>query len=183
MHECAGDRHPLHLSTGQLMGVVVCAIQKPQPIEHGVDPDQTVSIGDPIQAEWQRNVLSDRQRGEQMEELEHRGQSGSTQSGQGCVGRLLDLDPLEADLALVRAIEEAGQLEQGALATATGSHERNPFSALEAHGHAIDGANLLVTGLKGPDDIFEDEYQGASFLRGWSFAPRTSLIEIEPTCP
>jgi len=131
----AGDRDPLLLAARQLVG-------EAQPVAVQVDLCQRrqrqpprLAGPDAVQLQRQADVLRCREAGQQVQVLEDVADPAAAQRRQRHPAAGAQRRALHHDLAPGRAVQPAGQVEQGGLARARRSHHRHQLALLDGQRH------------------------------------------------
>ncbi len=148
-----GDRDPLLLATGHLVGIAVGQLVQPQLVQ-GADGGPP-GLADPAAVELEReaDVLGRGERRDEVEVLEDHADPAATQRGE--VGRAQRRGRLAVDLdaASGRQVEGAREVEQGRLAAAAGAHDRDELTGLDGEAHAVEGAHRGGSGAVDAVDV------------------------------
>ena len=150
------DRHALLLASGELVRAMIEPVGKAHQLKLGDGEFMSLGSGHALVEEWDLDVLDDGEFADQVERLEHESDATSPGAAQGGVIEGCHVEPLEAIAPGSRAIEAAQNVHQGALAAATGSHDREVLA----------GGNLEIDAPKGFD---QDRSVGLEVVLGDRF--------------
>jgi hypothetical protein len=143
-HHGPCDGHPLLHATRQFARAFVHGLTQADRVQHGPG---LVALpgGHPALAHQGRqgHVLQRSERRQQVVELEHKAQRGATAQRQGLVidpHHLFAFDPVAAR---GHALEQAQDVQQGALARPGGTDEGHQFTAGDVERHAVQHLRLV----------------------------------------
>lgn len=140
----SGDRHALTLAATQLIRPMVGVFRKADDIEEVCDASLPLFTRQ-ILAVKQRifDVFGGREHGQQIERLEDEADGSRAQVGQ-LVGRpSTDILVVDIDLAAGWRVNAADQIQQGGLATARRSGDRQKNPGIEGQGNILQGLDFL----------------------------------------
>ncbi len=132
MDDRARDRGALHLTAGDLRGIGFRFFENADRRERGPHAIVHFALIAPLQDQRQTDVLGDRHRGQQIEELKDRADAIAAQRGQRIVRKIGRRPSVDFDRPGARQIDTAHEVEQRALPAAAGPDERDQFA--RAHG-------------------------------------------------
>ena len=140
--ERAGDRDALLLAAGELRGTVAQAVLEPDPrrdLAHGRAPRAAA-----VQPQRQADVLRDRERGQQVEGLEHEPDPLAPQDRQPPLAEPRQVGVAERDGAGGGPVEPRRDVEERALAGARRAHDRGERPSRELDADAVEGDDGAV---------------------------------------
>ncbi|MBV6428065.1 MAG: hypothetical protein KIPDCIKN_02590 [Haliscomenobacter sp.] len=111
-----GYRNTLLLAAGKLPGFVVDAASQPEIIQQLFGTRFSVGLGLASDKGWNAYIFQRSKLGQQVMELENESDMFVPESGQPRCVQLGDRFPIDADLAFVRLVERAQDMQQGAFA-------------------------------------------------------------------
>lgn len=138
----AGDRDPLPLTSGELVGAVPETVPEPDGGEDVLGPAPV----DPAARELQRQhgVLRDRQRLQQVVLLEHEAHPATPEACQLRLAAARQLRAVHPYDPAVRPVQTGRALEQRGLARPRGPHHRGESAPAEAQGDPVQGGHGTV---------------------------------------
>ncbi len=116
--ERAGQGDPLPLAAGELVRAVPHAVVEPHRRQRRLRPPLAVGAGDPVDPERILHVLERGEHRQEVEGLEHEAQLAPPQARLLRRGQGGQIGAREQDLALVRLVQAAEQVQQARLAAA-----------------------------------------------------------------
>src|SRR4051794_2258614 len=150
-----GDGDPLLLAPGQPGRQVVAPMTQ---------ADLGQELGHPLLALGRRltggherglDVVGGRQRGDQVEVLEHEADVVAPEAGAGALVHGPEVATVELEGAAGGAVEGAEQLQHGALAGAAGTLDGHELAGPDLDVHAVDGGHLRGPGAEDPPHVGE----------------------------
>ena len=159
-----GDGHPLLLAAGQLVGEPRAV---PVEVHFGQcgegEPARLAHTGT-VEFQRKRDVLRGGEAGQQVEVLEDVADAAAAQCGQGAPAGASECRAVDEDLALGRAVQATGQVEQGRLARPGRAHDGDQLAGPDGQGDAGQGVDGGVAGAVGAVDVaqFEDAHRATS---------------------
>ena len=152
--EGAGDRHPLLLAAGQLVGQVVALLGQADQVEDLGDLGADYVLGAPDHLEGEGHVLVDGLVGEQLEVLEHAADVAS-QIGDLPTVQVGDVLARHPDAALLRLLLLEQQTDEGGLARARRPHEEDELTLLDVGADVAQCDDVALVGL---GDVLEPDH-------------------------
>ena len=140
--ERPGDRHSLLLAAGELRGTMAQALLQPNARRDVADGRAPRAAA--IEAQRQGDVLGDRERGQQVEGLEHEPDALAPQDRQAPLAEACQVGVAERDGAGGRPVESGRDVEERALAGARRAHDRGERPSRELDADAVEGDNGAV---------------------------------------
>ncbi|GAA4579628.1 hypothetical protein GCM10023194_05710 [Planotetraspora phitsanulokensis] len=117
--ERAGDGDALLLPAGQLSGPVAHPPRQPHPLDHRGDEGVVGPVT--AQPERQRDVLQDRESGQQVEPLEHEADTLPAQPGERLLPHPGDLAPFQGDRSRGGPVQPGRAVEERTASSRTAS--------------------------------------------------------------
>src|SRR6266542_1075675 len=145
-HQCSGDGYPLLLATGEPGRTLLGQVGYAHPFQRRHHPRPALAPGQPALPVHQghRHVLRRGQVFEQEEALEHKAELGAAQRRGPAFGQPGDVPPAEGVPAAVRAVEQADQAQQRALAGARATQDGHALSTVDGQVHAFENTPRLA---------------------------------------
>ncbi|GAB3801642.1 hypothetical protein GCM10027605_19510 [Micromonospora zhanjiangensis] len=113
-----------------------------------------------VQLQWQRDVLPGGQAAQQVEILEDVADAAPAQLGQRPAAQRPQLTALHQDPPRRRAVQPAGQVQQGRLARAGGTHHGDQFARPDGETHPGQRMHGRGAGAVGPVHVPQVEHLG-----------------------
>ena len=141
-HEGAGDGDALFLSAGELARQMVGAVAQADEVQGGGDLFAALGTAQLGEQQRQFHIFGGGEHGDQVEGLEDEadvlvapvGELGFVEAG--------DIHALHMAFAAGRAVHAGNDVEQGGLAGAGGSHERQKLAGRDLKRHVVEGGDL-----------------------------------------
>src|SRR6266511_3326399 len=154
--ERAGDRHPLLLAAGELLGPEAEPVAQPDAFQQGTGALVGGVAGGAGEVAGQLDVLGDGERRQQVEVLEDEAEAAGAQARQAPLGGAGDVQAVHLDDAGGGAQHGAEHQQQGGLAAAGRAHEQHHLAGVDVQVDAADGGHgqlPLPEGLGEPGDV------------------------------
>ena len=126
----------LLLSAGKLGRAVLHAVAQAEQVEQFFRAPLRVAHGFACELHRQQDVFQRRQRRDQVEELEDEADLLVANFGELVFAHARDVDAVDLDFAMRRAVQPADQTEQGAFAAAGRSDDADDFPRVNVHIHS-----------------------------------------------
>jgi hypothetical protein len=136
--ERAGQRDPLLLAAGQLVGVAVLLGPQSDQVQHVAGAGAALGARPAAQLEPEGHVVEHGQVREQAVGLEHHAHVALVG---GHVGQVLAADPNRPGVRLLQTGEDA---QRGRLATARGSEEHDELAGVQVQVQPVEGVHVAV---------------------------------------
>src|SRR5690606_9235576 len=164
-HQCrlrdqgAGHRRTLALAAGKLMRSMREARTQAHPFEQIARPP--LGLGGTLASHQQRHghILERRELRQQVMELVHETQLVVAQRAALALAELVDVAPGHLDGALVGPVKAAQHLQQGGLARAGSTHNRDTLTARDRQFNPGEHCQLAAAFAKAAPDITRRQYQ------------------------
>ena len=128
MNDRAGNGRALHFSARHLRGIGV---------QSGLDSDQGAELPSlaldlcrtvTVEQQRQGDVLGQRQRRQQIEELEDEAEPTATDERQLVIAQGRQVDPTQPDMSAVRLVHCPTEMQEGRLAASRRAHQRDELA-------------------------------------------------------
>lgn len=116
MNKGARDCCPLLFAAAQLMDEVRRAIGKADEREQLLRPRRRLSRCNPLEQQWQADILERVHRWQEIEKLKHKSEPAPAKVRQGSVVRGRQIQAVDDNLARGRPIQPGNEMEEGAFA-------------------------------------------------------------------
>ena len=169
----AGDRDPLALPAGELVGTVIGTRREVEALQCTRHPLAALGRLDPGQHQRQADVLGRGQARHQVEELEYETDLVATLDGARRAVERGDVGPVEQVAPPARAIEQADDVEQRRFAGAGRPHDRQVVAGGDPQVDVAQRVHRLLADLEVAADPGELEHHGVAGA-GTTAAPATT---------
>ena len=146
MDQRAGDRGALHFAAGDLLRVVRQPMRDADALGERPRAAFRLLVLHAREQAGQRDVVADRQRRQQVEELEDEADLLAAHPRQLVVAHRRQIAIVERQRAARRAIHRAAQVQQRRLAAARRPHQRDEVAGLDLERHAGERGHPRFTG-------------------------------------
>ena len=141
-HHRAGDRDPLPLAAGHLVGEVPGPVAEAELVQ-GLERGQVrLAHGGAVELERQRHVLRRGEPGQQVEVLEDVADRAAAQLGLGAAGHPQRVLAVDEDGARGRLLQRAGDRQQRGLAGPGRAHDGDHLAGLDGEGDVAQRLHL-----------------------------------------
>src|SRR5581483_4342371 len=141
MDDRARDGGALQLAAGELRRERPALLLQPDRVQRIGDAALDLGARHALEDERQRDVVGDPHRGQQVEELEHRTDALAAQPRERIVVERARRPAVDLDHARSREIDAADEIEQGRLAAAARTDERDHLAACDLQRDAVERAH------------------------------------------
>ena len=158
-HERTGYRHPLLLPAGELGWAVSQTLLEPDSCRDR--PHGATLCATAVQAQRQRDVLHDCQRGHQVEGLEDEPDPLASEDRQAPLAESREVGAGEGDGAGGGPIQSGSHVQEGALAGTRGSHDRGEGPAGKLDIDPVEGGNPAVAVAVHLSNLAQGDHRGS----------------------
>jgi hypothetical protein len=173
----AGDRHPLLLAAGQLLGEPLREVTEAEVGQRREGEPAGGADRPAVEFERQRHVLHRGEAGQQVQLLEDVADPAPAHRRELAPGQRAEHLSLHHDLAPGRRVEAAAQVEQGRLARAGRAHDGHQFAGADGDRDPAQGVHGRLAGSVHAVHVTQFDDQDVSPLRGEPLS-RSALLLI-----
>ena len=163
VHERARDGRALHLAAGHFLWVVPQAMGDADALGQARGAAGGLAHGHPAQQARQRDVVAERQRRQQVEELEDEANALPPDAGELVVGEAFERAALERQLAGGGPIHRATEVQQCRFAATRRAHQGHEIAAVDGESDSVERADRGAATGVGPGQLGRDE-EGHAYM-------------------
>ena len=134
VNQCAGHRHPLHFASGKLVGHVIKSFFQANFSEDRFGFDIPFRPGFSAEEDREQDVFQNVESGEKVKKLENKADSSAAETGQVAIIHEAQLMAAEMYFTLIKSIQTAEAMQQGAFTAAAGAHDGSARTGFNVKG-------------------------------------------------
>ena len=158
--EGASDADALLLSAGKLARLVPRPVGQPHDLERRLHMGAAIGSTEPGEQQRQLDIAFGREHRHQIVELKYESHMARPPMGELAVRQLVDALTADRNLALVRPVEPADEIQERGLAGAGRTHERQELAGRHLEIEAMQYLDALLAALVALDDVAEGDGAG-----------------------